>query len=147
MDSSSTPRGCEITGEDVDACLAHAAGTVDLIYASTSMNVTTGPEMPVATGVLNDLELTGDEGMTFGADVTVNGTCSATGSNIYTDAYTLTLDPAATLVESDSITVVGTAMKTVSPPSPPATGSVRTRNRVDPSRESTVRYARSEPRS
>ena len=28
MDSSSTPRGCEITDEDVGACLAHPAGSV-----------------------------------------------------------------------------------------------------------------------
>jgi hypothetical protein len=88
------------------------AGTVDLIYASTSTNVTTGPEMPVATGVLNNLELTGDEGMTLGANVTVNGVCSLPGSDITTGSYVLTLGPAASLVESDGKTVVGTATAT-----------------------------------
>ena len=77
------------------------AGMVDLIYASTSTNVTTGPEMPAGAGVLNDLTLTGDEGMTLGADVTVNGTCAATGSDIFTGAYTLTLGPTAVLTEND----------------------------------------------
>jgi hypothetical protein len=88
------------------------AGTVDLIYASTSTNVTTGPEMPVGTGVLNDLTLTGDEGMTLGANVTVNGTCAATGSDIFTGAYTLTLGPTAVLTENDGKTVVGTVRTT-----------------------------------
>ncbi|MBD3179315.1 MAG: T9SS type A sorting domain-containing protein [Candidatus Latescibacteria bacterium] len=92
------------------------AGTVDIIYASTSTNVTTGPELPTDVNVLNDFELTGDEGVTLGADVTVNDTCFATGSDIFTGAYTLTLGPLANLVESDSITVVGTvaATRTVS---------------------------------
>jgi hypothetical protein len=88
------------------------AGTVDLIYASTSTNVTTGPEMPVGTGVLNDLTLTGDEGMTLGADVTVNGTCAATGSDIFTGAYTLTLGPTAVLAENEGNTVIGTVRTT-----------------------------------
>ncbi|MBD3179316.1 MAG: T9SS type A sorting domain-containing protein [Candidatus Latescibacteria bacterium] len=92
------------------------AGTVDIIYASTSTNVTTGPELPSGTGILNDFELTGDEGLTLGADVTVNGTCTASGSDIFTDAYKLTLGASANLVESDSITVVGevTTTRTVS---------------------------------
>jgi hypothetical protein len=88
------------------------AGTVDLIYASTSTNVTTGPEMPVGTGVLNDLTLTGDEGMTLGANVTVNGTCALPGSDITTGAYTLTLGPTAVLTENDGKTVVGTVRTT-----------------------------------
>jgi hypothetical protein len=88
------------------------AGMVDVIYASTSTNVTTGPELPAATGVLNDLELTGDEGVTLGADVTVNGTCAATGSDIFTGSYVLTLGPAATLVENADRTVIGTVTAT-----------------------------------
>jgi len=88
------------------------AGTVNLIYASTSTNVTTGPEMPVGTGVLKDLTLTGDEGLTLGAHVTVNGVCSLPGSDIATGAYVLTLGPAASLVESAGMTVVGTVRAT-----------------------------------
>ena len=68
--------------------------------------------MPAGTGVLNDLTLTGDEGMTLGADVTVNGTCSLTGSDIFTGAYTLTLGPTAVLAESDGKTVIGTVTTT-----------------------------------
>ena len=68
--------------------------------------------MPSGTGVLNDLTLTGDEGMTLGADVTVNGTCSLTGSDIFTGAYTLTLGPTAVLAESDGKTVIGTVTTT-----------------------------------
>ncbi|MBD3179314.1 MAG: T9SS type A sorting domain-containing protein [Candidatus Latescibacteria bacterium] len=87
-------------------------GMVDMEYASLSTNVTTGPELPTATGVVNNFDLTGDQGVTLGADLTVNGVCSATGSDIFTDAYTLTLGPAASLVESDGMTVVGTVMTT-----------------------------------
>jgi hypothetical protein len=92
------------------------AGTVDIIYASTSTNVTTGPELPAGTGVVNKFELTGDEGVTLGADVTVNDTCFATGSDIFTGDYTITLGSSATLVENDDRTVVGTvtATRTVS---------------------------------
>jgi hypothetical protein len=68
--------------------------------------------MPAGTGVLRDLTLTGDQGMTLGADVTVNGVCSLPGSDIATGAYVLTLGPAASLVESDSMTVIGTARAT-----------------------------------
>jgi hypothetical protein len=88
------------------------AGMVDLIYASTSTNVTTGPEMPAGTGVLRDLTLTGDQGMTLGAHVTVNGVCSLPGSDITTGSYVLTLGPAASLVESAGKTVIGTARAT-----------------------------------
>jgi hypothetical protein len=88
------------------------AGVVDVIYASTSTNVTTGPELPVGVGVLRDLSLTGDEGLTLGADVTVNGTCSLPGSDITTGSYVLTLGSTASLVEDDGKTVIGTVMAT-----------------------------------
>ncbi|MBD3179442.1 MAG: T9SS type A sorting domain-containing protein [Candidatus Latescibacteria bacterium] len=88
------------------------AGMVDIVYTSTSTNVTTGPELPNHTDVLNDFELTGDAGVTLGADLTVNGSCTATGSDIFTDTHTLTLGPSANLMESDSITVVGTVTAT-----------------------------------
>ncbi|MBD3179444.1 MAG: T9SS type A sorting domain-containing protein [Candidatus Latescibacteria bacterium] len=88
------------------------AGMVDMEYRSTVLNVTTGPELPAATDVVNNFDLTGDQGVTLGADLTVNGVCSATGSDIFTDAYTLTLGPAASLVESDGMTVIGTVVTT-----------------------------------
>jgi hypothetical protein len=33
MDASSTPRGCEITSEDVDACLRHPVDAVDMVLS------------------------------------------------------------------------------------------------------------------
>jgi hypothetical protein len=92
------------------------AGTVDVSYISTLTPVTTGPELPGATGVLADLTLSGDQGVTLGADVTVNGACTISGSDLVTDAFTVTLAPTAELTEADSITVVGnvTATRTVS---------------------------------
>jgi hypothetical protein len=81
-------------------------------YASTSTNVTTGPELPTSPTALNDLTITSTQGVTLGADVTVNGVCTTSSSDLITDAYTVTLGPAATLVESDSITVVGTVTTT-----------------------------------
>ena len=33
MDAAATPRGCEITEGDIQNCLAHAAGAVDLVLS------------------------------------------------------------------------------------------------------------------
>ncbi|MBN2226150.1 MAG: dockerin type I repeat-containing protein [candidate division Zixibacteria bacterium] len=81
--------------------------TVNLEYISTIDHVTTSYEMPIGTSVLNNLTITGDEGVTLGADVTVNGTLAVNGSALYTDGHTLTLGPSAAMQEN-GYTVVGT---------------------------------------
>ena len=88
------------------------AGTADVVYASQSTQVTTGPELPADTNVVNDLELVASEGVILGADVTVNGTCTVSENDLNTGAYTLTLGPSALLVESDGNTVIGTVTTT-----------------------------------
>ncbi len=88
------------------------AGVADVRYTSTVASVTTGPELPLGSGVLRDLTVLGTLGVTLGAGVTVNGTCSLTGSDLVTGAYTVTLGPSATLVESAGTTIVGRATTT-----------------------------------
>ncbi len=88
------------------------AGVADVRYTSTVASVTTGPELPLGSGVLRDLTVLGTLGVTLGAGVTVNGTCSLTGSDLVTGAYTVTLGPSATLVESAGATIVGRATTT-----------------------------------
>ncbi len=83
------------------------AGTVDLRYVSTMAPVTTGPELPTAPGVLADLSVTGTKGVNLGANVTVNDTCTTSGSDLVTGSYTVTLASTAGLIETDSITVLG----------------------------------------
>ena len=88
------------------------AGTVDVDYISTSNHVTTGPELPIGAAVLADLTVSGDQGVTLGADATVNGACTISGSVLATDAYTLTLGATATLNETDGLPVLGTVVAT-----------------------------------
>ena len=87
-------------------------GSVSVDYISTLTSVTTGPELPTAAGVLADLTVSGDQGVTLGADVTVNGACTISGSDLTTDSYTVTLGSAGSLSEADSITVVGNVTTT-----------------------------------
>ena len=49
------------------------AGVADVRYTSTIAAVTTGPELPVGAGVLRDLTVSGTQGVTLAAGVTVNG--------------------------------------------------------------------------
>ncbi|MBD3179313.1 MAG: T9SS type A sorting domain-containing protein [Candidatus Latescibacteria bacterium] len=88
------------------------AGNVNVDYISTITTVTTGPEMPAGTEILTDLTVSGSRGVILGEDVRVNGTCTISGSELETDSYTLTLGPAATLVESGGLTVIGTVTTT-----------------------------------
>jgi hypothetical protein len=90
-------------------------GTVDVDYISTLTVVTTGPELPTGSGVLSNLMVSGTQGVTLGADVTVNGTCTISGSDLETGSHTVTLGPSATLVESAGTTILGrvTATRTV----------------------------------
>jgi hypothetical protein len=84
------------------------AGAVDLRYSSTAATVTTGPELPAAAGVLRNFTLSGDQGVTLGADMLVGGACTIAGSDLTTGAFGVTLGSAATLVESPGATIIGT---------------------------------------
>jgi hypothetical protein len=88
------------------------AGMVDVRYTSTVASVTTGPELPTASGVLDDLTVTGTQGVTLGADVTVNGVCTLSGSALTTGAFAVTLAPPATLAEAAGLSVLGTVKAT-----------------------------------
>ena len=82
-------------------------GMVDICYSSNSSRVTTGLEMPVADDVLNDLTVSGDEGLDLGANVTANGLVTLTGSEISTGSFTLALADGALLDESAGFIVDG----------------------------------------
>jgi hypothetical protein len=84
------------------------AGAVDLDYISTVSHVTTGLEMPTNTSALNNLTISGDEGVTLGSNITVNGVLTVAGSDLLTDGYAITLAAGATLSESIDTKVVGT---------------------------------------
>jgi len=86
------------------------AGLVDLRYTSTAEAVTAGPEVPTSAGVINDFTVSGDMGVTLAADIVVGGICTTSGSDLITGPYSVTLGAAAALVESDSTTVLGTAL-------------------------------------
>jgi hypothetical protein len=88
------------------------AGMVDVLYNSTVAPATTGPELPTAGGVLSNLTVSSDQGVTLGADVTVNGACTISGSDLTTGTYTVTLGGTATLSEADSMTIFGNVTTT-----------------------------------
>ena len=88
------------------------AGQADIRYTSTVAQVTTGPEVPVGSGVIADFTVDGDQGVVLGADITVNGVCTTSASDLITGPYTVTLGGTATLVESPGATILGTAMTT-----------------------------------
>lgn len=71
--------------------------TVNLRYTSSVANVTSGPEMPASPTVLNNLEVSGSQGMTLGADATVNGTLSLTNGLLTLETYNLTLASSASI--------------------------------------------------
>jgi len=105
-----------------DATISRARGSltavpifgssVNLRYTSSLENVTTGYEMPISTTVLNDLNVSSSQGMTLGADVTVNGTLAVNGSSLTTGDFTIILSPTATLSELAGKTVVGNIQTT-----------------------------------
>jgi hypothetical protein len=88
------------------------AGTAGVEYMSTLTHVTTGPELPTGAGVLTEFWVSGNKGVTLGADVTVNGACTISGSDLSTDSYTLTLGPAGTLIEADGLPILGNVKTT-----------------------------------
>ena len=72
--------------------------TVNLRYTSTSLPVTTGPEIPTSTSVLNNLYLTTTKTVTLGANATVNGTFTLGDTAIINPgSYSLNYGPSATL--------------------------------------------------
>jgi len=88
------------------------AGMIDLRYTSTVAQVATGPEVPSASGVLDDFRLSGTEGVLMTSNLTVNGAMSIERSDLITGAFNVTLAAGATLDESDDATILGTAMTT-----------------------------------
>jgi hypothetical protein len=90
--------------------------SVDIDYISTVTHVTTGNELPTSTSVLNNLTLSGDEGITLGSHITVNGILSFTNTNnINTDVYTLTIASDASITgETTGRYVVGNLLTTQS---------------------------------
>ncbi len=74
--------------------------SVNLSYTSTVENVTTGNEAPTSNSTLADLEVTSNQGITLGSNLTVNDTLSfgTSASTIATGTYTITLASFASLV-------------------------------------------------
>ncbi len=78
---------------------------------STASNVTTGPELPASASVLNNLEIIGSQGMTLGANATVNGVFTFGGSagSVTTNGNTLTLAATGSMTgEAAGRYVIGT---------------------------------------
>ncbi|MCB2229636.1 hypothetical protein KQH82_02895 [bacterium] len=102
------------TGE-LDAVPTFAGG-VNLEYISTVGHVTTGHEVPSDPATLVNVTMSGNQGITLGDDMTVNGVLAVNGSDMYTDSYAITLADGASIVEDSGYTVKGTvlATKTVS---------------------------------
>ena len=99
------------TGELTD--VPSLGASINLEYLSILGAVTTSYEMPTSTSVLNDLKITSNQGVTLGADVTVNGTLTIDGGNLYTDGHTVTLAAGAVLSEQpNSFVVDGTTQAT-----------------------------------
>jgi hypothetical protein len=80
-------------------------GMVNVEYISTLDSITTGPELPTSTTVLQNLSILGNKGVKLGANVTVNGLLHLADSILSTGAFTATLGSTATIQE-DSIWVV-----------------------------------------
>jgi hypothetical protein len=88
------------------------AGNVNVEYISTELPVTTGLELPTSPTALRDLIITGDKGVTLGANVTVNGNLLVSDSNLITGTYTATLASGATITETSGFAVEGRVQTT-----------------------------------
>lgn len=86
--------------------------SVDVEYISTVDAVMTGPELPTATTVLNDLRILGDKGVTLSTNVTVNGELHLADSILSTASFVVTLSPTATLTEDSVWAVQGRVQTT-----------------------------------
>ena len=84
------------------------AGQVDVRYTNNSAQVTTGPEVPTAAGVIDDFEVSGDASVVLSADIEVGGVCATSGNDLVTGPYTVTLGAAGSLTEPPGFTVLGT---------------------------------------
>ena len=84
------------------------AGQVDVRYTNNSAQVTTGPEVPTAAGVIDDFEVSGDASVVLSADIEVGGVCATSGNDLVTGPYTVTLGAAGSLAEPPGFTVLGT---------------------------------------
>jgi len=80
---------------------------VNVEYANSEAPLATGPELPLGTTVLNNLTISGSQGVQLTADVTVNGTLTVADSNLITGAYTVTLASGASLVETAGFAIDG----------------------------------------
>ncbi len=104
------------------ATIRRATGTVaappafgsmaNVEYISTVSPVTTGLEIPADPAVLQNLTITGDQGVTLSADVTVNGVVSPVGSELNTGSYKLILGQMSLLSETSGFVVQGTVEAT-----------------------------------
>jgi len=86
------------------------SNSVNLEYISTLYHVTTGNEQPANSTALNNLTITGDQGITLGSDIAVNGTVLLTGSEITTGDYKVILNQGASLDESAGKNVIGNVL-------------------------------------
>jgi hypothetical protein len=80
---------------------------VNLEFISTVHHVTTDLEVPDQASVLNNFTVTGDQGVTLGSNLYVNGELKLTGSELETDEFMVILNNTATLDESAGKTVLG----------------------------------------
>lgn len=81
--------------------------TVNVNYISTLSPVTIDNEIPFSTTALQDLTISGTQGVTLSRDITVNGVVLLSGSPLYTADKTLILNPSAQLNESNGHLVQG----------------------------------------
>lgn len=80
---------------------------LNLDYISTVYHVTTALEVPDQTGALNNFTVTGDQGVTLGSNLYVNGELKLTGSDLETDEFMVILNNSGRLDESTGRMVLG----------------------------------------
>ncbi|MFH2036766.1 MAG: dockerin type I domain-containing protein [Candidatus Zixiibacteriota bacterium] len=74
--------------------------TVDVEYISAVSPVNTGFELPSNPAILNNLTITGDQGVNLTTDITVNGILAINDSILNTGVNTITLGATATITEN-----------------------------------------------
>ena len=89
------------TGGSFSSAPTFGAG-VNILYAQTGSAITTGPEIPSATSVLNNLEVNSSNGVIGGGSFTVNGNVTFTLGHFNTNGNTVTLGSTSTLVGETS---------------------------------------------
>ncbi|MFZ4619338.1 MAG: T9SS type A sorting domain-containing protein [Bacteroidota bacterium] len=77
--------------------------SVDLRYTSISQSITTGPELPTSSSVLNNLTLSGTgQTVTLGASPVVNGVLTLSGGTLILGAQNITLASGASIAGTPS---------------------------------------------